>query len=392
MYVERLIKRELQKALSMFPAVLVTGPRQSGKTTFLLHEFGKNYQYVNMEDPMERSFAKSDPNGFLDRFEDKPVILDEIQYLPEMFSYIKIRIDRHREKMGRWLFTGSQQFSLMKNITESLAGRIAIFELLPFSLLEYKKQNIKDAIWNSFFPEPCIYPAKRDLWIRSYIQTYIERDVRQLLSIKDLHAFETFLGLCAAYNGQIFNASQLSKKCGVSVPTIKSWTSILEASYLCFFLQPYYKNYGKRLIKSPKLYFLDPAIVCELTRQPGDDAAVSGAMAGSLFEELVINETVKLFTLLEMRKDIFFWRSHDGLEVDLIIQIGGKLYPVEIKLTATPLEGHLAPLENFKVLAGKDAAKEGVLVCRVSETTKLPYNNMAIPWFKFSEWLKNIVS
>lgn len=389
MYISRLISETLAKAKRYFPAVLITGPRQAGKTTFLLHEAGKGSDYVSFDDPLERSFAINDPNGFLDRFKDRPVILDEIQYVPEILPYLKIRIDKERKKNGKWLLTGSQQFQLMKNISESLAGRVAILELLPFSILENKKEKsapLGSVIWNGGYPEPSLQPEKRELWISSYIQTYIERDVRQLQNIKDLRTFELFLGLFAACHGQTFNSAHLSKEAGVSLPTIKAWAGVLEASYLSFFLPPYFKNYGKRLVKTPKLYFLDSAIVCAITRQPDANSALAGAMGGALFEGFIISEAFKIFAIKGKRPDIFFWRSHDGLEVDLIIQIGKKLYPVEIKLTATPTLKHIEPLNRFKSIV-KDTDDTGLLVCRISKSTPMPSGNLAMPWNHFPEWL-----
>jgi predicted AAA+ superfamily ATPase len=390
MYIQRLLSSVLKEASRQFPAVLVTGPRQAGKTTFLLHEAGKTSDYVSFDDPLERNFAITDPNGFLDRFTKRPVILDEVQYVPEIFPYLKIRIDRDREKTGKWLLTGSQQFQLMKNVSESLAGRIAILELLPFSLLENKKRThdwLESVVWHGEYPEPSLYPEKSELWVRSYIQTYIERDVRQLQNVKDLRTFELFLARSAANHAQLFNTAILSRDIGVSLPTIKAWAAVLEASYLCFFLQPYFKNYGKRLVKTPKLYFLDPALVCALTRQPDGKAALSGAMGGMLFEGLIISEAFKIFSMKGKKPDIFFWRAHDGLEVDLIIQISKKLYPVEIKLTATPTSKHIEPLNKFKTLTGKDAGETGLLVCRINKTTPLPSNNLAVSWHEFPNWL-----
>ncbi len=390
MYVKRLLSSTLKDALKQFPAVFITGPRQAGKTTFLLHEAGKGFDYVSFDDPIERSFAAADPNGFLDRFGDRPVILDEVQYIPEILPYLKIRIDRNRNRNGRWILTGSQQFHLMKNISESLAGRIAILELLPFSLLEYRGEGdglLESVMWNGGYPDPSISPDKRDLWVRSYIQTYMERDVRQLQNIKDLRAFELFIGLSAANHGQIFNTAALSRDVGVSLPTIKAWGGVLEASYLAFPLLPYFRNYGKRLVKSPKLYFIDSSLVCALTRQPDERSSLSGSMGGSLFEGLIIGEAYKVFTMRGKRPGLFFWRSHDGLEVDLLIHMGGRLHPVEIKLTSTPTLKHLEPLNRFKALAGKDAAETGILVCRVKKMMPLASNNLAVPWSHFPAWL-----
>lgn len=387
MYIDRLLSAAFRDALRHFPAVLVTGPRQAGKTTFLLHELGEKTDYVSFDDPLERDFALKDPNGFLERFGGRPVILDEIQYVPELLPYLKMRIDGERKANGRWLLTGSQQFQLMKNISESLAGRIAVLELLSFSVLEDKEKKLESAVWNGGYPEPVLSPEKRDMWLRSYIQTYIERDVRQLQNVKDLRTFELFLGLSAAYHSQTFNTASMSRDVGTSLPTIKSWASVLEASYLCFFLPPYFKNYGKRLVKTPKLYYLDPALVCAMTRQPDAESALAGAMGGAIFEGLIVSEAVKVFAMKGRRPDLYFWRSHDGLEVDLLIKIGAKLHPVEIKLTSTPSVKHLEPIGRFKAIAGKDAADSGLVVCRIKKSAPMPSNNMAVPWNEFPKWL-----
>jgi len=394
MYVQRLLSQTLQEALKNFPAVLVTGPRQAGKTTFLLHEWGGKSNYVSFDDPLERGFAISDPNGFLDRFEKRHVILDEIQYVPEILPYLKIRIDKNRTQKGKWLLTGSQQFHLMKNVSESLAGRIAILELLPFSVLEHRQAGsdwLESTIWFGGYPEPSLFHERRDLWIRSYIQTYIERDVRQLQNIKDMRTFEQFVGLSASVHGQTLNTAILSRQCGVSLPTIKAWIGILEASFLCLLLPPYFKNFKKRLMKTPKLYFIDPALVCALTRQPDGKSSLSGAMGGALFEGLIVSEAFKVFSMKGKRSDLFFWRSHDGLEVDLIVLANGKLHPIEIKLTATPTLKHIEPLNKFKELAGHEASDTGVLVCRVDKRMPLPSKNIAIPWHSFPQWLLSML-
>jgi predicted AAA+ superfamily ATPase len=392
MYVPRLLNSTMTKAAAQFPAVIVTGPRQSGKTTFLQREYSSEAAYASLDDPFTREFALGDPQGFLDTFREKTAILDEIQYVPELFPYLKVRIDQQRQRYGKWLLTGSQQFQLMKNVTESLAGRIAILDLLPFSLLEFGQEGVdalESAIWNGGYPEPALAPEKRDLWVRSYIQTYIERDVRQMQNIRDLRSFELFLGLMAAFHSQMFNAAAIAGQCGVTIPTVKSWAGILEASWLIYHLSPWFRNYGKRLVKTPKSYFLDTALICSLTRQPDGPSALAGAMGGALFEGLIISETVKVFTLTGSRPDIYFWRSHDGLEVDLLIHCNGKLIPIEIKLTATPNMNHIMPLQQFKTLAGADAAETGILVCRVAQETPMPMNNIAMPWHKYPDWLMN---
>jgi uncharacterized protein len=391
-YVPRALAPILGRALEQFPAVLVTGPRQSGKTTFLLEEFGTGARYLSFDDPLERAFAATDPNGFLDRYPEGRVILDEIQYAPDLLPYLKIRIDGDRHRHGRWLLTGSQQFQLMANVSESLAGRIALLDLLPFSLLELPdggERPLAAAIWNGFYPEPALDPAKRDLWISSYVQTYVERDVRQLLNVQDLRTFEMVLGLCAARHGQELNMADLARSAGISQPTVKTWINLLEAAYIVRLLPPYFENFGKRIVKSPKLYFLDPALVCALTRQPGGEAALAGAMGGALFEGLVVAEAHKVFALRGGRLDLFFWRSHGGLEVDLVLALPGGLVPVEVKLTATPTLRHAEVLDRFKALAGERAARTGVLVCNVPEAMALPGGNLALPWRRLPGWLRD---
>jgi predicted AAA+ superfamily ATPase len=391
MYVQRSLKKTFHDSIQQFPAVLITGPRQSGKTTFLQHELAQS-AYLSLDDPLNRDFARQDPNGFLDQFPRKQVILDEIQYVPEILPYIKMRIDRDRSP-GKWILTGSQQFHLMKDVTESLAGRLAVLELVPFSLDELSDSQylLQDILWTGLFPEPSCYPEKRNLWLKSFIQTYVERDIRQLEAVRDYRSFEMFVNLCAAFHAQEFRPAKLAGECGVSQPTIASWSKLLETSYMTVMLPPFFKNYGKRIIKAPKLYYMDPAVVCFLTRQPSPESSLRGGFGGPLFEGLVISEAFKSFFNVGQKPSIFFWRSQSGLEVDLIIQARGLLWPVEIKLTATPSANHIRPIEKFKKTAGKEASEQGILVCRVKETTPLPGKNRAISWKAFSGWLKNLI-
>lgn len=391
MYVPRELRKTFHRCISQFPAVLVTGPRQSGKTTFLQNEL-KGIDFVTFDDPLNRDYALQDTNGFLDSFDGKPVILDEIQYVPEIFQYIKIRIDR-KKAPGMWIMSGSQQFHLMKNVSETLAGRIAILELGPFCLREAGAvdKTLEDVVWTGLFPEPSCYSEKRDIWLKSYLQTYLERDVRQIENIRDFRSFEMFVNLSAAFHSQEFHPASLARDCGVSQPTIKSWSKTLEASYLAIMLPPFFKNFGKRVVKTSKFYFSDPSLVCFLTRQPSAEAALRGNMGGALFEGLIIAEAWKAFLNLGQRPSTFFWRSHGGIEVDLIIQVQSKLWPVEIKLTSTPSVQHTKGLDRFKNLAGKEASERGIIVCGIKEKLRLPGNNIALPWTNFYEWLKLII-
>lgn len=388
MYLQRLLSVTLQRAIAGFPAVLVTGPRQSGKTTFLRNEAGEGVDYVSFDDAVERDFAIGDPAGFLARFTGRAVILDEIQYVPALLSRIKLCIDAEPDRCGRWLLTGSQQFGMMRDVSESLAGRVAILDLPPFSHEELPRASLDETIWNGGYPIPALHPDRRDLWLRGYLSTYLERDVRQLRNIPDLRVFSQFLSLAAARHGQEFHPADLARELGVSQPTVKSWAGVLEASWVAHFLPPWFRNYGKRVVKTPKFYFLDSALANLLTRQPDAASALAGPMGGALFEGWVVAEAAKAFMARGQRPDLYFWRSHDGLEVDLLILLGGKLHPVEIKLTATPGTGHLEPIRRFLSAAGGDAAETGIIVCRTESPRELPGGHLALPWHQFPKWLE----
>lgn len=388
MYQQRTLASTLHVALDAFPCVLVTGPRQSGKTTLLRNEVGAECDYISFDDPLERDYARQDPIGFLARFKQRRLILDEIQYVPSLLPYLKMHIDAAPQQYGRWLLTGSQQFGLMRDVSESLAGRVAILELPPFSHTEYPRTDLAQALWSGGYPVVALNPDRRDLWLRSYVATYIERDVRQIRNVPDLRTFSQFLTLAAARHAQEFHPAALARDLGLSQPTIKSWAGILEASYIACFLSPWYRNYGKRVVKTPKFYFFDSALVSLLTRQPDAAAALAGALGGALFEGWVITETVKAFMALGRKPDVYYWRSHDGLEVDLLIAIGGKLQALEIKLTATPNSGHLEPLNRFLKVAGSGARERGIIVCRCDTVRELPGGHQALPWQVFPGWLQ----
>jgi len=391
MYVNRNLSLVLEDYLKHFQAVLVTGPRQSGKTTFLRHQLGGIAEYVSFDDPMERLFAKEDPNAFLDRFGRKAVILDEIQYAPHLFSYIKIRIDEDRFNNcedRRWIMTGSQQFQLMRDVSDSLAGRVGILELLPFDYLERKivseNVSLSEQIWMGGYPENVLHPEMKDAWVKSYIATYLERDVRQLNNVIDLNKFHSFIALCASMHGQELNYAKLAMRCGISVPTCKEWLSVLEASYIIFMLPPYFKNFGKRVIKSPKLYFLDSALAAILTRQPSADALMSGAMAGAFFEGFVISETYKALSCSGTRPELYFWRSHDGVEIDLLLTRDAKLTPVEVKLTSTPFAKHNNALNKFTSFIGEqEDIDKKIIVCNVKKSGLIGENTTALNWKDF---------
>jgi predicted AAA+ superfamily ATPase len=392
MYIKRAISPVLLQACRQFPAVLVTGPRQSGKTTLLQEELGPlGYAFVSFDDPVVREFAQADPNGFLDGYKDKALVLDEVQYVPGLFSYLKVRIDARRTECGRFVLTGSQQFQMMRNVSDSLAGRVAVLELLPFALEELGDRvapTTAEQIWRGGYPPVVLNPEVRELWLRSYLSTYLERDVRQLQNIRDLGQFQSFLTLCAAAHGQELNLARLSRDCGISQPGARQWLGVLTASYIVLLVPPYHSNLGKRAIKSPKLYFVDSALAAELTRQPSAAALWTGPVGGAFFEGWVVTETIKFQKARAMRADIYFWRSHDGLEVDLIIESRGRLHAIEIKQTATPSLHHLGGLRRFRNLVGDGAIGSLVLVCNVREPTPLPDQVKAIPWHGWPRWMQ----
>lgn len=355
MYIHRSIEQFLKKALKQFPACLITGPRQAGKST-LLRNFLKGYQYVSLDDPFTANLARSDPELFLSSY-PAPVIIDEIQYAPELLRYIKILIDRDRTKHGQFVLTGSQIFSLMKGVSESLAGRIAVFHLYPLSWRElanvqkkkdFTTNQIAEQMIQGFYPEFAINP-KLDLsmWFSSYITTYVERDIRNIKAIADIHTFQTFIGLLAARAGQILNLSDLAKKCGISQPTAKSWISILESTYLIYLLKPYHNNLSKRLVKAPKVYFVDTGILCYLMGITSMQQLLRSPHRGNIFENMVILELQKEYSLHTPNARFFFYRTASGIEVDLIIEVGTTTHAYEIKFAETLTQDMASPLSKF---------------------------------------------
>lgn len=331
-----------------FPAVALTGPRQSGKSTILKHLFNNKGSYVTFDDPLTREKAKNDPKGFLSSLKT-PMIFDEIQYVPELLSYLKILIDNNRSKKGQYIITGSQKFSLIKNLGDSLAGRIGLLNLLAFSKNEKATtvnfNNIKNPSTMDYFIDACLrgsypeistdYTIDFESWYGSYLQTYIERDVRTIYEIGNLHDFGRFIQILATRCGQILDLTGLSNDIGVAVNTIKKWISILEASSIIFLLYPYYGNLGKRIIKSPKIYFLDCGLVCYLTGIRDKKVLLQGPLLGNLFENYVIQEVVKAFANNGRKVDIYYLRTSNQLEIDLIIEKNTQIIPIEIKATKT---------------------------------------------------------
>ena len=361
--VNRTIVEGINAYMQRYPIVALTGPRQSGKTTLLKGMF-PDFRYVSLENPDNRAFAENDPNGFLQLYDQK-VILDEVQRVPALLSYIQTIVDSNN-MMGQFILSGSQNFNLMKSITQSLAGRVALFKLLPFDMTELKSAGLLPSDFEQLILKGS-YPALYDRSIpfasfyANYIETYIQRDVTELLSIRDFGLFRTFLKLCAARIGQQLNIANLSSETGVSVPTLRSWISILESSYIMYQLPQFFKNFNKRLVKSPKLYFYDTGLASFLLGIRNEKTLLESEFKGALFENMIITEYVKQNYHNNLYHDFYYWRDSNGHEVDLLVSNDTAYDAIEIKSTKTILPKQFAGLD-FLANIGGDVIRRKVLV------------------------------
>lgn len=385
MFISREAYYELAELCSVFPVVTITGPRQSGKTTLLKHIF-PDKKYVSLEDPDIRQIAVADPRAFLNQSETG-MIIDEIQRVPELVSYIQGIVDQ-LQKPGYFLLSGSQQFELTQKISQSLAGRTAIMKLLPFTIKEIQIVSAglssNELIYKGLYPRlyntPPMNPSR---YYSSYLQTYIERDLRELLNVKDLHQFELFVRLCAGRTGQIFVASNLANEVGVSVPTIQSWLSILEASYIVYLLQPYHTNINKRLIKSPKIYFYDTGLAAFLAGINSVEQIPVHPLRGALFENLVIMEVLKKKYNSFKNYQMYFYRDSNQNEVDLLLDNGISIDAIEIKSSETFDKTFQKGLNYIKNILPEKI--KNTLICYAGQTESVVNENKLVNYKNLSD-------
>lgn len=393
--IARIIEQYLRRDANLYPVLSLTGPRQSGKTTLARATF-PNHSYASLEEPDQRAFALDDPRGFLDQFAG-PVILDEVQRAPNLFSYIQSRVDADGET-GQYVLTGSQNFLLMDRISQTLAGRCAILHLLPFSRAELEAQdpplpvNPQDLfanrqtnlhLWRTlhtgFYPRIHDQDIPPEIWLPDYVQTYVERDVRSLANIGDVDAFERFLALCAGRTGQLLNYSSLASDCGIAVDTARRWLSILKTSFIVFLLPPHHRNFNKRVVKSPKLYFYDTGLACYLLGIK--DAAIlpTHPLRGALFENYIVAEIAKAFLHHRQKPPIYFWRDKTGREIDLLVEWGEELYPSEIKSGQTVASDAFNHLTWWSRMA--DQPLSGASLIHGGEQNYVRREIAVRPWF-----------
>ena len=374
MLINRIMGEQLKRLDLQYPIVTITGPRQSGKTTLCKMVFPER-AYVSLENPDHRRLAESDPRGFFATYLESTII-DEIQRVPALFSYIQEIVD-NRQSPGQFILTGSSQFELMESITQSLAGRTALLKLLPFSYDEAYPNSapaINHMMFRGFFPR--IHDKELNPYeaYAFYLETYIERDVRSLLNIKDHSTFELFIRLSAGRTGQILNMTSLSTEVGVSVHTIKSWLSVLETSFIVYIMQPHHANFRKRLVKSPKLYFMDTGLVCYLLGITNPVQLATHPLRGAIFETFVVTELLKQSFNRVRRPNIYFFRDNTGHEIDVLIDRGLTVQPVEIKSGATIRTDFFRGLEFYKAL--NPNAERGVLVYAGEGNQKLKFTDV----------------
>ena len=380
-FINRTITKFIKEQKTKFPILGITGPRQSGKTTLLKHLF-KDYTYVSLENPDMRTFAVEDPNGFLKKY-DNNVILDEVQRVPELFSYIQTVVDES-QKMGQFILSGSQNFHLLNNITQTLAGRVALFKLLPLDFNELKNEHLLAPS----YPQTCVrgfYPALYDrdidsiVFYSNYISTYLEKDVTELINIRDINSFRTFIALCAARVGQLLNLNALANDCNISQPTAKAWMSILESSYVVFLLQPYHENFNKRLVKTPKLYFYDTGLLCHLLNIRNAEDMEENRLKGNIFENMIIAEFQKKNFHQYLHQNYYFWQDSNNHEIDLLIKTAKGFDIFEVKATQTIKPSLFKGMDYFQEIADNTAIKKTLIYGGTENQLRSKYKVLGWP-------------
>ena len=370
-----------------FPVLSLTGPRQSGKTTLLRNEFN-SYQYFNLERIDYREMIQADPIGFLKQ-NGPGIIFDEAQKLPELFSYIQVVADE-RDTPGQYILSGSESFLLSEKISQSLAGRVNINHLFPFDLLEIDAATIDPAklLISGFYPRLHNQDISASDFYPSYLQTYIERDIRNIKNVENLHSFSRFIGLCAGRIGQPLNLTSLANDTGVSVNTVKAWISMLEASFIIYLVQPFYQNMNKRIIKSPKLYFYDTGVAASLLRITDPDQLFTHYMYGSLFENLIISEIIKTQEHLGKKISAYYWRESNGTEIDCILETAKHNIALEIKSGQTFTKDYLKNLKKFPT--GNTAKSFSKIVLYAGEKSGRIGDTDLLSWQEFPQFLKDL--
>lgn len=383
-YIPRNAESRLKHFARGYPVVVVTGPRQSGKSTLVRHAFPER-RYVSLEDLDQREFAETDPRGFLNQFTEG-TILDEAQRCPALFSYLQTRVDE-RQQPGEFILTGSRQFGLLSDITQSLAGRAALMTLLPMTYGELQRagkigEDLDQILFDGAYPPIFDRGLEPHPWHGNYVRTYLERDVRQLLKVQDLGTFQRFLKLCAGRTGQLLNLSSLANDCGITHNTAKAWISVLEASYIVHLLPPHHQNFNKRLVKTPKLYFLDTGIATWLLGIQNSEQLATHSQRGALFESWVISELLKARYNAGETSNLYFWRDRSGHEVDLLIDHGTHLSPLEIKSGQTINKDYFKGLEFWKNLAGDNAGKAWLVYG--GDSRQIRSDVTVLPWYEIN--------
>lgn len=387
--IERLLQPRLLELATRYPILTLTGPRQSGKTTLSRMAF-PDRPYVSLENPAQREFAQDDPVAFLARYKDGAII-DEVQRVPQIFSYLQGMVDGDA-RPGRFLLTGSQNLALVDAVTQSLAGRTTLTELLPLSLKEVRRfpdppTDLDTLLWQGGYPRIYERSLPANDWLADYVATYVERDVRQLTKIGDLLLFQTFLRLCASRTGQLLNLSSLANDCGISQPTARSWLSVLEASYIVFRLPSFFANLGKRLLKTPKLYFYDTGLVASLLNIENPGQLATHPLRGALFETWVTAEIAKAHLHHGRRPRMSFYRDRSQLEIDLILEKGADLTLVEIKAAQTPSSQYFSAFQRFsEALAGQPARISKRVVVYGGDESQERSQGRLLAWRDLDAW------